>query len=113
MIDTLQNTASVILDIPLTSIEQSIYQRHRVFTHALSSQANTPISSKKSIIQIIYTDIENGSIRNGKLTKALPDLPIFANGKDPSINQWFFKMKGKFKINWDHYFTNRSKLIYA
>ena len=49
----------------------------------------------------------------GKLTKALPDPPLFTDGKDPSIDQWLLKMRGKFEINWDHYPSERSKLIYA
>ena len=49
----------------------------------------------------------------GKLTKALPDPPLFTDGKDPSIDQWLSKMRGKFEINWDHYPLERSKLIYA
>ena len=49
----------------------------------------------------------------GKLIKALPDPPLFTDGKDPSIDQWLSKMRGKFEINWDHYPSERSKLIYA
>ena len=48
----------------------------------------------------------------GKLTKVLPDPPLFTDGKDPSIDQWLSKMRGKFKINWDYYPSERSKLIY-
>ena len=99
MIDTLQNTASITPDTPLASVEQSTHQRHPVFTHALSSQANTPIPSRQSTIQTTHTGSENGSTGNGKLTKALPDPPIFTDGKDPSIDQWLSKMQGKFEIN--------------
>ncbi len=35
------------------------------------------------------------------------------DGKDPSIDQWLSKMRGKFEINWDHYPIDRNKLIYA
>ena len=49
----------------------------------------------------------------GKFTKALSDPPLFTDGKDPSIDQWLSKMRGKFEINWDHYLSERSKLIYA
>ena len=103
---------SITLDTPLTSVKQSTHQRYPVFTHALSSQANTPIPSRQFTIQTTYTSNENSSIGNRKLTKVLSDPPIFINGKDPSIDQWLSKMQGKFKINWDHYPTERSKLIY-
>ena len=99
MIDTLQNTASITLDTPLASIKQSTHQRHPVFTHVLSSQANTPIPSRQSTIRTTHTGSENGSTGNGKLTKALPDPPIFTDGKDPFIDQWLSKMRGKFEIN--------------
>ena len=49
----------------------------------------------------------------GKLTKALSDPLLFTDGKDLSIDQWLSKMRGKFEINWDHYPSERSKLIYA
>ena len=49
----------------------------------------------------------------GKLIKALPDSPIFIDGKDPSIDQWLSKMQSKFKINWNHYLIDRKKLIYT
>ena len=48
-----------------------------------------------------------------KLTKALPDPSIFTDRKNPSIDQWLSKMRGKFEINWDHYPTDRCKLIYG
>ena len=79
----------------------------------MSSQANTPLPSKESTLRTLYTGSENGSNRNGKLTKALPDPPIFTNGKDLSIDQRLSKMRGKFEINRNHYPTERSKLIYA
>ena len=87
MIDTLQNMASITPDTPLASVEQSTHQRHPVFTHALSSQANTPISSRQSTIQTTHTGSENGSTRNGKLTKVLHDPPIFTDRKNPFIDQ--------------------------
>ncbi len=49
----------------------------------------------------------------GKLTKTLLDRPLFTDGKDLSIDQWLLKMQGKFEINWDHYPSERSKLIYV
>ena len=49
----------------------------------------------------------------GKLTKALPDPLLFTDRKNPSTDQWLSKMRGKFEINWDHYPSERSKLIYV
>ena len=49
----------------------------------------------------------------GKLTKVLLDPPLFTDRKDLSIDQWLPKMEDKFEINWDHYLSERSKLIYA
>ena len=79
----------------------------------MSSQVNTPIPSKQSTIRTTHTGSKNGSTGNGKFTKALPNPPIFTNKKDLSIDQWLSKMRGKFKINWDHYPIERSKLIYV
>ena len=87
MIDTLQNTASVIPDTALVSVKQSTHQHHLIFTHALFSQVNTPISSKQSTIRTTNTSSKNSSIGNRKLTKILPDPLIFTNKKDPSIDQ--------------------------
>ena len=61
----------------------------------------------------MHTRSDDGFFRFGKLTKTLPDPPIFTNEKNPSIDQWLFKMQRKFEINWDHYPINQSKLIYA
>ncbi len=113
MIDKLQNAASVKPDIPFPSVEKPTHQHHPVFTHALSPQANTPRPSRQPIIQTTHTESKDGLPGFGKLTKALPDPPIFTDGKDPSIDPWLSKMQGKFEINWDHYPTDRSKLIYA
>ena len=87
MIDTLKNMTSVIPDTLLASVKQSTHQRHPVFTYALSSQANSPISSRQSIIWTTYTGSENGFTENGKLTKALSDPPIFTNRKELSVDQ--------------------------
>ena len=99
MIDTLQNTASIILNITLVPVKQSTHQRHPVFTHILSFQASIPIFSRQSTIQSTNTSNKNGFTGNGKLTRVLPDPPIFTDGKNPSIDQWLSKMRGKFEIN--------------
>lgn len=59
MIDILQNTVLVVLDILLASIKQSTYQRQQVFIPDLSFQANTHIPNRQSTLQIIHTIIEN------------------------------------------------------
>ena len=41
------------------------------------------------------------------------DSLLFIDEKDLFIDQWFFKMQGKFEINWDHYPSETNKLIYA
>lgn len=78
--------ASVIANTPLAFVKQSTHQYHPVFIHVLFFEANTPIPNRQCIIQTTHIDSENGSTRNGKLTKALPDLPIFTNRKDSSID---------------------------
>lgn len=88
LIDALQNSASVKPDTPLPSIEKPTPQRGPTFTHALSPQANTPRPSEsRRPIRTTHTGSEDGSTGFGKLTKALPDPPIFTDGKDPSIDQ--------------------------
>lgn len=85
-----------------------------MFTHALFSLVNTQLPNKSERpTRNTHTGSDNGSLGSGKLTKALPDPPIFINGKDPSIDQCLSKMRDKFEINWHHYPTDRSKLIYA
>ena len=74
---------------------------------------NQSRSKSKRLTRNTHTGSDDGSLGSGKLTKALLDPPIFTDGKDPSIDQWLSKMRGKFEINWDHYPTDRSKLIYA
>ena len=54
----------------------------------------------------MHTHSKDGSTGFEKLIKALPDLLIFTDGKDTSIDQWLSKMQGKFEINWDYYPTN-------
>ena len=91
--------ASITPDTSFASVKQSTHQRHPIFTHTLSSQANTPIISRQSTIWTTYISGENGFTGNEKLTKALLDPFIFTSGKDPSIDQWLSKMRGKFEIN--------------
>ena len=114
MIDALQSSASAKPDKPLPSVERPIDKRGSTFTHALSPLVNrqTPSESQRPT-RNTHIGSDDGSFGSGKLTKALPDPPIFTDGKDLSIDQWLSKMRGKFEINWDHYPTDRSKLIYA
>ena len=114
MIDTLQSSVPLKPYILLSSIERPTDQRGSAFTHALSPIVNRrPPSVSQQPTCNTHTGSDVGSLGSGKLTKALPDPPIFTDGKDPSIDQWLSKMRGKFEINWDHYPTDRSKLIYA
>ena len=114
MIDALQSSAFAKPDKPLPSIESPIDQRGSTFTHALSPLVNNQSRSEnKRPTRNTHTGSDNGSLGSGNFTKALPDPPIFTDGKDPSMDQWLSKMRGKFEINWDHYLTDRSKLIYA
>lgn len=86
MIDILQDMALITFDISLASIKQSTYQHHQVFIYAFSPQANTLIPSRQSTIQTTNIGSRNGVTRNGKHIKVLPDLPIFINGKNLSID---------------------------
>ncbi len=114
MIDALQSLVPLKPDIPLPSIKRPIDQRGSVFIHALSPLVNRrPSSISQWPTCNTNTGSDVGSLGSGKLTKVLPDPPIFTDGKDPSIDQWLSKMQRKFEINWDHYPTNRSKLIYV
>ena len=114
MIDALQSSVFAKPDKPLPSIESFIDQRGSTFTHALSPLVNNQSRSEnKRPTRNTHTGSDNGSLGSGNFTKALPDPPIFTDGKDPSMDQWLSKMQGKFEINWDHYLTDQSKLIYA
>ncbi len=114
MINTLQNLVPLKPDILLPSIKRPIDQRGPVFIHALSPLVNRrPPSKSQRLIYNIHTGSDDGSLRSGKLTKTLPDPFIFTDGKNLSIDQWLSKMRGKFEINWDHYPTDQSKLIYV
>ena len=67
MIDTLQNTASIVFETLFASVEEFTYH-YQVFISALFSQTNTFIPSGQSILQTIHTVIENIFSENGKLT---------------------------------------------
>lgn len=69
------------------------------FIYVLSSYANIPTSNRQPTIQTIYTLSKNGFSRSRKVTKALPNPPIFTDGKDLSIDQRLSKLQGKFEIN--------------
>lgn len=47
----------------------------------------------------MQTRNDDGSFRSEKFIKALSNLPIFTNRKNLFIDQWLFKMYGKFEIN--------------
>lgn len=99
MIDILQSLTSVKPDVTISSIEKSSQMCIPSFIYVLSPQANISTSSKQPTNQTIYTSIKYGSSRSGKLTKALPNSPIFTNRKDLPIDQLLSKMRGKFEIN--------------
>ena len=108
IIDTLQNSFPAKKDQLQQSIERPTpVQKTPAFVHGLSPSLND-----QHLVTHTPQPSEIGSTL-GKLTKALPDPPLFTDRKDPSINQWLSKMQGKFEINWDHYPSERSKLIYA
>ena len=108
IIDTLQNSLPAKQDRPQQSIERPTpAQQTPAFVHGLSPSLN----NQRSVTRTPQPSQIGSTV--GKLTKALPDPPLFTNGKDPSIDQWLSKMRGKFEINWDHYPSKRSKLIYA
>lgn len=93
MIDALQSSTSVKTDKALASIEKPIDQRGSTFTHALSPLVNKQIPNKsRRPTRHTHTGSDDSSLGSGKLTKALPDRPIFTDGKDLSIDQWLSKM---------------------
>ena len=90
------------------SIERpTLAQQTPAFVHGLSPSLN----DQRSVTRTPQPSQISSTV--GKLTKARSDPPLFTDGKDPSIDQWLSKMRGKFEINWDHYQSERSKLIYA
>lgn len=92
IIDILQSPTFAKLDISIPSIEKPTQIRLLLFTHALSPHANIFTSSRQPTIQITYTLSKNSSSRSEKLTKALPDPPIFIDGKDLSIDKCLSKI---------------------
>lgn len=80
MIDTLQSSVLLKPNISLPSIEKFINQHDSVFTYVLSLLVNRQLPSKNQwLIRNIHIKSNNGSLRSGKLTKTLPDPPIFTN----------------------------------
>ena len=107
MIDALQSLAFAKPDKPLPSIESFIDQCDSTFTHAFLPLVNNQSQSKnKRLTRNTHTGSDDGSLKSGKLTKTLSDLPIFTDRKNPSIDQWLSKMQGKFEINLDYYPIN-------
>ncbi len=88
MINALQNSVPLKSDIPLPSIKRPIDQRGPAFTHVLSPLVNRrPPSESQRPTRNIHTRSDDSFLGSGKLIKALPDPPIFTDGKDPSIDQ--------------------------
>ena len=84
----LQNSAFAKPDKSLPSIESLINQLGSTFTHALLPLVNNQLQSKsKYLIQNTHTKSDNGSLGSEKLTKTLPNPPIFTDKKDLSIDQ--------------------------
>ena len=83
MIDALESSAFAKLDKLLPFIECPIDQRGSTFTHALLPLVNNQSQSKsKRLTRNTHTGSDDGSLGSRKLTKALPDLLIFTDGKD-------------------------------
>ena len=82
IIDTLQNSLSAKKNQPQQSIKRSTpaYQTPN-FVHGLS-----PLLNDQRSVTCMPQPSEISSIIS-KLTKALPDPPLFTDGKDPSIDQ--------------------------
>ena len=81
IIDTLQNSLPAKQDRPQQSIERPTpAEQTPAFVHGLSPSLNDQRSVTRTPQQS-----QIGSTA-GKLTKALPDPPLFTDGKDPSID---------------------------
>ena len=94
IIDTLQNSLPAKQDRPQQSIKRPTpAQQTPTFVHSLFPSLNDQHSVTRT-----PQPSQIGSTM-GKLTKALPDPPLFTDRKDPSIDQWLSKMQGKFEIN--------------
>ncbi len=108
IINTLQNSLLIKQDQPQQSIERPTpAQQTPAYVHDLSLS----LHDQHSVSHMPKPSQIGSTI--GKFTKTLPDLPLFIDVKDPSIDQWLSKMRGKFEINWDHYLSERSKLIFV
>ncbi len=93
MIDALQSSILLKPNILLLSIKRPIDQRGPAFIYGLSPLVNRrPSSKSQRLTYNIYTGSDDSSFGSEKLTKALSDLPIFIDGKDLSIDQWWSKM---------------------
>lgn len=87
MINILQSLFFTKLDKILPSIKKLIGQHGSIFTYILSLLVNRQTANKSYLsIWNTYTGSDTGSFVSGKHIKALPDPPIFIDGKDPSID---------------------------
>lgn len=117
-IESLQSILSAKADQPFSSIERPAPQRPQpLSTHTMTPEVNDQDEDTHMLLQhrpLSKTPLsEDDSVSHSRPTTRIPDPPIFTNGKDPTIDQWLFKMRGKFEADCDQYPSESSKLIYT
>lgn len=104
-------------DQPLSSIERPTPQKPQPLSiHALTPQAGNQGEDRRILVRSRSLSkapvSDDDSVSHSGLTTTIPDPSTFTNGKGPTIDQWLFKMRGKFEVDRDHP-SESSKLIYA
>lgn len=117
-IESLRSTLSAMGDQPFSSIKGPAPQQPQpLSTNTMTAKINDQDEGTHVLLQHRSTSktplSEDNSVSHSRPTTRIPDPPIFTNGKDPTIDQWLFKMRGKFEANCDQYPSESSKLIYT
>lgn len=116
-IESLQSTLSAKADQPFSIERPAPQQPQPLSTNTMTPEINGQDKNTYMLLQnpsLSKTPLsEDNSVNHSRPTTRIPDPPIFTNGKDPTIDQWLFKMRGKFEVDCDQYPSESSKLIYT
>lgn len=74
-------------------------------------RSGTPSSPSEG--KNILEHSSQSSTKASRLSKGIPDPPLFTDGQDPTWDDWSSKIEQKLSVNQDHFPTQESQLAYV
>jgi hypothetical protein len=113
-------TPSTLDASPVTSPTEELAAAHQEIEHLRAILADRDIRERAaspdklaSVLEALSLSLSQGNSPVPKKSTKIPDPPPLTDGKDPTFESWKLQIRGKLRVNADHFPSDEARMAYV